>query len=134
MNYNDITLFSVMKQKMSYLGERQAVLAQNVANADTPGYKAQDIKAPNFGSMVQQRLALVATSPRHMQVGGGGSSQFKAHETKPTWETTPTENTVALDEEMKKIGMNQAEYQQVTTLYRKTVDMFKTAIGRPGAV
>ena len=45
MNLPDIPLFAMLRERMSWLNQRQGVLSQNVANADTPGYGARDLKA-----------------------------------------------------------------------------------------
>ena len=43
MSLTDSGILSLMSQKLSYIGQRQTVLSQNVANANTPGYKAKDL-------------------------------------------------------------------------------------------
>lgn len=136
MDINGIPLFAVMEQKMRYLSERQSTIAQNIANADTPGYKTMDLKQPNFRELAMGKgstITLARTNPKHM----GGDAQksggmFKAITVEPTYETNPSDNTVSLDEEIKKMSLNQTDYQQVVTIYRKTIDMFRTAAGRPG--
>ncbi len=135
MNYTDIPLLSLMKQKMNYLSARQGVLAQNIANADTPGFRAQDIKAPDFSAMVQQAggmMPLARTDGKHLPGGNANGSAFTPTARAVTFETNPNGNTVTLEEEVQKMAMNQMDYNQTLALYRKTADMFKTAIGRSG--
>ena len=48
MNLSDIPLFRMMSQRMEWLSQRQQLLAHNVANANTPGYKSQDLKPLTF--------------------------------------------------------------------------------------
>ena len=48
MRLDDIPLFAMLKGRMTYLSARQRVIAENVANADTPGFTPRDIKAPSF--------------------------------------------------------------------------------------
>ncbi len=48
MNFTDVPLFSLLRERMSWLNARQGVLSQNVANADAPGYHAQDLKPLDF--------------------------------------------------------------------------------------
>lgn len=138
MDFNSIPLFSTMKVKLNYMSARQAVLAQNIANADTPDYKAKDISAPDFKQMMgqsgigsAQNLPLSATSKKHISGGSGSGTDFQAEKRKSTYELNPTGNNVVIEEEMMKVAENQAEYQKVLNLYRKTIDLFKTAIGRP---
>ena len=55
MDLNKLDIFRLTNSKMGWLSERQTVLAQNIANADTPGYKAKDLKVPDFSSMLNTR-------------------------------------------------------------------------------
>ncbi len=133
MNFTDIPLFNVMKSKLGYLSERQSVLAQNIANADTPDYQAKDVKIPSFKKALSnstQQLHLRSTNEKHF--GGSNMSSSSSHVIRrdSTYERSPTGNNVVIEEEMSKIAENQAEYQKVLNLYRKSVDMFKTAIGK----
>jgi flagellar basal-body rod protein FlgB len=52
MDTGTLPLFKAMSQRMSWLGERQKTLAQNVANADTPKYLAKDLKPMSFGDLM----------------------------------------------------------------------------------
>lgn len=135
MNFNAIPLMQVIQGKMGYMSQRHATLAQNVANADTPGYRARDVAAPDFRRQVAQatsQLPMARTKPGHLQPMTGSKGIYKEYERKLTSETNPNANNVAIEEEMQKLSINQAEYQQATALYRKTVAMFNTAVGRPG--
>src|ERR1700692_3913587 len=76
-----IDLFRVAGDRMRYLTERQAVIARNIANADTPDFKAQDLAPFNpvgalSASGGTSPLSLVQTNPAHMSVSAGtGSGQ-----------------------------------------------------------
>jgi flagellar basal-body rod protein FlgB len=133
MDFTGIPLFAVMKNKLSYHSERQAVLAQNIANADTPGYQARDIAAPDFKSMAfpaTQKITMRQTDSQHFGASVSGVSIFKAEKRPKTYERTPTGNNVVIEEEMAKVGMNQSEYQKTLSLYRKSMELFKIAIGK----
>lgn len=135
MNYATLPLMSGMHAKMRYLGERQAVLAQNIANVDTPDYKAKDIKAPDFTAHVMRaskNLPMARTNTMHMASAQNMGGIYKMTERKPTYETNPNGNTVSMEEEIQKVAMTAAQYSQMTGLYRKTIEMFRTAAGRPG--
>lgn len=138
MDFSNITLFNAMKAKLDYLSARQAVLAQNVANADTPDYRAKDIAAPDFRALAGSgstgsRLTMTTTSPAHVATAAM-AGQFSMETRKKTNELNPNGNNVSIEEEMMLMAGNQAEYQKAMNLYGKTVAMFKTALGRgPGA-
>ena len=135
MDFSSITLFNIMKTKLEFLSERQTLLAQNVANADTPGYKARDAVEPDFKQMVTdasrgtaQKLPMTVTSPNHM-TSSASAMVFKMMPSKSTGEMNPNGNNVVIEEQMSKIAANQADYQKVLNLYGKAISMFKTAIG-----
>ncbi len=132
MDYSNITIFKMMKAKMGYHAERQDQLARNVANVDTPGYKAKDLKKLDFGRMAaaeSRRLHVRATNSSHITDTRKDVTNFRSEEVRETYETTPVDNNVVLEEQMMKVAGNQMEYQKVTSLYSKATSLFKTAIG-----
>lgn len=133
MDLKKLPLFDLMARRMSWLGQRQEVLAQNIANANTPGYAPQDLKPMSFGEEMK-RLAPVdpdRTSPLHMAgTVWHKPSPFRADEQRKRYEVAPDGNSVVVEEQMVKVAETQMDYQLVTNLYRKHVDMIKTAIGR----
>lgn len=131
MDFSKIKLFTAMKTKMSYLSERQDVLAQNIANVDTPGYRPRDLKKPDFESMAMveaHRLQLRATHPNHREPIEK-VKDFRAQEQRDTYEITPMRNQVVVEEQMMKVAETNLQYQATTNLYKKVANMFKTAIG-----
>ena len=131
MDLRQIPLFGALTRRMSWLTQRQQVLAQNVANSDTPGYRARDLKPVDFGSELNQfkRLQLVSTSPSHKQ-STAERGEFRGEELREVYEESPTENSVVVEEQMLKVAETRIAYEMMTTLYRKHVDMIKTALGR----
>src|SRR4051812_20397020 len=107
MNLAEIPLFSMLRGRMGYLTERQKVIAQNVANADTARYVAQDLKGFSFDAKVdmarqaQGPSAMAATQAGHLAPKNerrGLGAQYKATKT-PDSETTLNGNSVVLEEE-----------------------------------
>ncbi|MCK5445027.1 MAG: flagellar basal body rod protein FlgB [Rhodospirillaceae bacterium] len=132
MDLDKLTLFGMMKGKMRWLNQRQEVLAQNIANADTPNYRPRDIKAFDFKDMVQapqNRLNMNATTAGHLpgRVQRNGVADEVIGR---SYETSPDGNAVVLEEQMGKIGETQLGHRLITELYRKQISMFKTAIGK----
>lgn len=133
----DLPLFAALKHKMRWHEARQTVLAQNVSNADTPGYEARDLSAPDFGSMLGAARARVTsaayvqparTNAMHMtgRLSAGGMTQ----EAIDTFETTPKGNTVVLEEEMMRLADNQMQHQMAVGLYQKGLGLLRMALGR----
>jgi flagellar basal-body rod protein FlgB len=137
MNLPDIPLFAMLRERMSWLNQRQGVLSQNVANADTPGYGARDLKAPDFETLLRNTVkgtetssGLRTTNSRHIALQGSAESGGFTDYAAPDVEASLNGNSVSLEGEMMKMADTQASYQAATNLYSKAVDMMRTAIGR----
>ena len=134
MNLAKIPLLSMLTQRMAWLGQRQEMLAQNVANADTPGYKPRDVKPLDFLGLARnasRRVRLAATDARHLG-GGVAAPAFREEVRKPTFGTGSASNAVVLEEELTKVAETVMEHQLMADLYRKHVKMIRTALGRGG--
>ena len=137
MNLTNIPLLGVLRERMSWLNQRQALLSQNVANADTPGYAARDLKAPDFSQILSEQRTgspnefaptLRVTDPMHIEVNTASQGGFTETVSADT-DANPTGNSVSLEEEMIKVANTQAQYQAASNLYAKAVTMMRTAIG-----
>jgi flagellar basal-body rod protein FlgB len=138
MNFPDIPLLSMLKTQMTWLNQRQDVLTQNVANADTPGYVAHDLKPVDFSGALRQASGppktagqLTVTDPRHIAVPATGQSGGFENVEMPDAEANPNGNSVSLEQEMIKVSDTQAQFQAATNLYAKAMSMMRTAIGQP---
>jgi flagellar basal-body rod protein FlgB len=129
MDTGTLLLFKAMTQRMSWLGERQKTLAQNVANADTPKYLAKDLKPMSFSDLMGTagKLQMVATNPNHI-TGTPGASQFQATVDK-TAVPSPSGNSVSLEDQMLKVSGTASDYQLTTELYSQNMTMLKTVLG-----
>lgn len=141
MAITDIPLFSAIKTKMSWLQARQSVLAENVANASTPGFQSREIadfKLPLHDQVATSgHLVPVRTNPAHLggaNIGGAGldGGQSWGIDDTETFETSPSGNSVVLEEEMMKVAETQLDYQMATGLYTRSMGLLKTALGRRG--
>ncbi|CAN1552211.1 FlgB Flagellar basal body protein [Rhabdaerophilaceae bacterium] len=136
---HDLNTFSALKQRMRFLQSRQKVLSENVANADTPGYKPKDIAQIGIdpatrGSDAARRLqtaysstGLQTTNAMHISGGmkGAGTVDRGA-----TYETRPSGNAVNLEDEMLKVSQNQIDFQTAANLYQRGLATLKIALGR----
>ena len=134
MDLGSLSVFRALQARMHWLSERQEVLAQNVANADTPHYQSRDLKPLDFGEVLrgqQGRMTLAVSQPGHIAVKDGDAGRRAASE-KTKLESNPTGNGVVLEEEMLKVGQSTHDYQLMTSLYSKSLGMIKIALGRGG--
>jgi len=123
-------LIRLLTEKMAYLGQRQAVLAQNVANANTPGYKAKDLAPFSFSDALKEtQSGMRTTDPRHIipaSMAGVNAATKRAR----SFETVPSGNSVELEQQMMQVSNTAVDYQAVTAMYRKFIGLFRTAIGK----
>jgi len=130
MPISDIPILSMLRTRMQWHQARQQVLAENVANADTPNYQARDLAPPNFErELSAASLGLVRTDPSHMVAQSGGGSQFETDGT-ARYEIRPRGNSVTHEDEMMKVASNQMDYEAVTSLYTHSLALIKLAIGK----
>jgi flagellar basal-body rod protein FlgB len=130
MNTGGMSVFQAMAAKMRWHQARQTLLAQNVANADTPGYLGRDLKPFTIdeGAVSQATLSMSSASPNHIAISSGLDG-FGADES-ASFDRTPGGNTVTLEDEMMKVSANDIDYQTVTALYTRSMRLIRVALGR----
>lgn len=126
MDLSDVPLFALADRRLAWVDARQSLLAQNIANADTPHFQSHDLK-PFAAALAQASVQLVQTDPGHLAApnangGFGGGTQVA--------ERAPDGNSVAIDKELVKIADTDAAHELVTGLTKKYLGLVRTAIGR----
>ncbi|HEY0438382.1 MAG TPA: flagellar basal body rod protein FlgB [Phenylobacterium sp.] len=139
MDIGDIPIFAMLRSRLGYLTDRQRVIAENVANADTPGYAPRDLKTFDFKAQVQaagqagpSNLTMTNAAhmlPPHARKGLSSQKPIKVADS----ETTLDGNSVVLEEEMMKLTQARMDYDAAVGFYQKSLDMLKLATRRPGA-
>lgn len=134
MGVMDLPIFAALEDKMRWHQVRQGLLAENVANAETPGYRGRDL-APfsieEHSNRSSVQVSTVATQPMHFSVGPSHHSAFESQRMN-SFEITPEGNGVTLEDQMMKVTTNLMDYQAATTLYQKSMKILRTALGRRG--
>jgi flagellar basal-body rod protein FlgB len=97
-----LALFSLATQEANWLSAREATIASNVANANTPGYQAQDVQ-PFSAVLSHLQLTMAADQPGQMQPAMASGERISL-EPSDSWETVYSGNSVDLDQEMMKAG------------------------------
>lgn len=124
---------------MKNLSERQRVIAQNIANSETPGFKAREVNAPNFSSLLaaQDKGGKPAVARPHITLSSGmaalGARQIMSGNVvadRDVSETKPDGNNVVIEDQLLKMGQIQADFATMTSLYRKQIGLLKAAIGK----
>jgi flagellar basal-body rod protein FlgB len=149
MDIANIPIFAMLRARMGYLSDRQRVIAQNVANANTPGFSPSELKPFSFS--VKSQLAqpggsvagsgpaggsdMAVTQPGHLQPPGSqgpGGAKVATKKIKDS-ETTLDGNSVVLEEEMMKLTESRMDYDAAVGFYQKSLDILKLAARRPGS-
>jgi len=126
-----LSITDVITKRMQWLTARQNVLTKNIANADTPDYIPRDLKDGSFKSLVGRQSAVLrpsATSANHIRGMSLRDPDGRAREQKELYETAPAGNAVVIEEQLVNMTQNQTDYQTMTQLYRKHVNMIKLAL------
>jgi flagellar basal-body rod protein FlgB len=133
MGFSDLPLLDQIKGRLSWLDERQRVIAQNVANSDTPGYVGRDLNAPtDFAAALHQggALQMTRTSANHI---APTAPQSRFHTSAaPDSETTLDGNSVVVEEQMLKMAESRMAYDAAISFYQKSMNMLRMAARGPG--
>ena len=136
MAINDIPILSMLRTRLEWAQSRQKVLAENVANADTPGFQARDLHAAEIraGRRPAPRAAPGRSpspppSPAISPASAPAPTSFRSHND-GHYEVRPTGNAVNLEEEMMKVAANQMDFQTATALYAHSLNLIKIGLGK----
>ncbi|SFZ81447.1 flagellar basal-body rod protein FlgB [Devosia enhydra] len=131
MGLSAMPLFAALGEKMQWHQVRQGILAENVANAETPGYRARDIEQFSVSEASgRSSVQLTTTRAGHLAaVGSAGDGRWSTARDEG-FEVTPNGNGVSLEDEMMKVTANQMDYQTAATLYTRSMRLIRTALGR----
>ncbi|MEE8231243.1 MAG: flagellar basal body protein [Qipengyuania citrea] len=134
MDPGKTTLFRGFRAQLDWAVNRQQVLAQNVANADTPNYRALDIKRPQFKDFLQNRpgpVKLAVTHVNHIAgVAGRSADRLRAVREPDRVEVAPSGSAVDLEAQMLKVRDTAGTYSLVLNLMRKHAMFLKLSVRR----
>ena len=136
MGTQQLGLFQALGAKMNYLDQRQKVISQNIANANTPDYKPKDLEKVDFSSALSSitgdtsTITPDMTNKMHMSPNALPTDEARALQMKKTYDVTPTGNAVVMEEQMVKSTETMTDYNLMTAIYQKNVNMMRTALGR----
>jgi flagellar basal-body rod protein FlgB len=120
-------ILRIASSMAAHAAERQALVAENVANADTPGYSAKDIGDFADAYQADSDLGMARTRPGHI---GGESSQAFVMTSRSGGEMSPNGNDVSLETEMVKSAEVQREHNLAIAVYGKSLDILRASLGR----
>ena len=123
-----IAVLEMAEKRLAWADRRQQVLAQNIANANTPKFQPRDTSS--FAAMLARHAGadLAQTQPNHLASPSAASSGVVSP-AKPR-ERAPDGNAVSLDDELTKVADTETTQELVTGLYKKYLGLFRMALGR----
>jgi flagellar basal-body rod protein FlgB len=128
MKLDSLSFFKVASQRMQWLGVRQQVISENIANADTPGFKAREVS--DFSQMVDgaaRSSGVVTTNARHLG-GAEHAGTVRVQEDDGAWERSMDGNTVVLEQQSIKATEVSESYRMAAQLYRKGHELLTLAV------
>ncbi len=138
MNLNAIPFFGLMRDRISYLDRRTQVIAENVANADTPGYVARDLQP--FGEALARQgraapaspVGVIRTNAMHIAPAAQRApGRWDSAESAGS-ETTLDGNRVVLEDEMVRMGEARMNYDAAVGFYQRSLNLLRMAARAPG--
>ncbi|WP_417456906.1 flagellar basal body rod protein FlgB [Kordiimonas sp.] len=136
MDLTNIPIMAALKERLNWLNDNQAVISENISQADTPGYRAKQLEKQSFSGLVDELssggnsgVQMRSKNARHLDMSGGSVGQSHVMEAKGR-EESPNGNTVVLEEEMLSLADNQMKYGMVVNLYKKNLGLLKKALGK----
>jgi len=123
---SDVYLFKLASQRTGYLSTRQTLIAENVANANTPGYKAVDLK-PFAAALQETAISMAVTNPAHLTPTAQELDPPRVREADAA-NATVSGNSVNIEGEMVKLGEVNRDYSEATNLKKIFHQMFMQAL------
>ena len=125
--FNNLEMFRTSYAMARHSGARQAVTAANMANADTPEYRARRLApfAESYSADMESRLR--TTRSQHLPTGAlTGTSSVQISDA----EASPNGNSVSLEQEMVNSVEIQREHNRALAIYKHSLDVLRLSIGR----
>lgn len=119
-----IYLFDIASMQARHLAVRQATIAGNVANANTPDYKARDV-TPFAQVLAGAGFGMAQTASAHVEGAGAGT---RVQDTKDGWDVLETASGVTLEQELLKAGTVAREHSLNTGIVKAFDRMLKLAV------
>jgi flagellar basal-body rod protein FlgB len=124
---HNLTLLRLSSALAAHASARQSLIAENVAHADTPGYRARDLG--DFAETVAGGGDFGARATRVGHLDLGGAAAFEPREAAAFGAETPNGNSVSLEDQMIRAAEVRQSHDLALGVYRKTMDILRAGIG-----
>ena len=123
---NDLAILRLADGLARHSASRHSLVAKNIANADTPGYKAKDL--PRFDTLVRSDFDARATRPGHLT--GQQTVNMSPIEASAFGTESPNGNDVSVTDQLTRATQALGNHDKAVTIYRKTLDILRLGLGR----
>lgn len=134
---SDLSVFNLLTSRLNMLETRQKTVAENVANANTPGFVPRDVDMTSF-DRVLQRQAAPSVSKMVLNASRAGHFDGKPVEASsvatlktPDSEVTMDGNAVVVEEQMLRLNQIKTDFDTAMSLYQKGLSLIKLASRSP---
>lgn len=127
--FKNLEIFRAAQAMATHASARQATIAQNIANADTPGYKARDI-TPFAETYRAQNGDFTLRSTRAGHLTGGRSSDQQPRVINGAGHESPNGNSVSLETEMMKAAAVSGQHDRALAIYKSSLNILRSSLGR----
>tara|TARA_R110000737_G_scaffold236815_1_gene249230 strand:- start:852 stop:1271 length:420 start_codon:yes stop_codon:yes gene_type:complete len=128
--FENLQIFRMSESMARHASQRQTVIAENMANADTPGFKARDIiPFPDAYDGSASSYGARATRASHLNGSVQDQGGYEPFQDRNMW-TSPNGNSVSLEQQVLKSVEVQQQHSQALSIYRSALSIMRTSIGR----
>jgi len=129
--FEKLEIFQMAGAMARHAATRQSLIAQNIAQADTPGYKARDLAS--FTDTYQEKTAgmnIRTTRAGHLSGFGVGANDYPGRIIAGAGSESPNGNNVSLEGEMMKAAGVRKQHDQAMAIYKASLGILRSSIGR----
>jgi len=130
MDLGRLGILRLAEQRLGWLDRRQEVIAQNIANADTPGYAARDVQP--FAKLLARSGAVPMTRTAPQHIVPLSATPLAARPERVAAERTHDGNAVRIEDQVARAAETETQHELTIGLYRKYMGLFRIALGRGG--
>ena len=120
-----LAIMDLAARQADWLAARQKVVSENIANSDTPGYRATDVR-PFADVLGGASLALATTSPAHLAVDSAATNAIRETPVE-SWDVTHSGNSVSVDQQFLKANEVRSAYSLNVAIVRAFNRMLLTS-------
>ncbi len=125
--FENLQILQMAQASARHAGKRQALTARNIANADTPGYRARDIE--DFSAQLRDQPTTLRTTRSGHFGAMNGESARRHREFEAPGQVNPNGNSVSLEEEMVRSVAAERQHRRALTVYKHALTVLRASVG-----